>query len=204
MDYNKIGKFITEERKKQKLTQAKLAEKIYVSEKTISKWENGNGIPDTNSLTKLSQIFNVSLNELLNGERIDTENYTRKAEEQLLALEKEKEFLTKKFLSLEIIIGLLAVITFVPAFIIAIYLIESFNLIALGVSIIVVGSLIVIFILVICLWIEQKIGYYVCKKCNHKYIPTFNQVLWSMHFGRTRFMKCPKCNKSSWSKKVIK
>ena len=66
MDYNKIGKFITEERKKQKLTQAKLAEKIFVSEKTISKWENGNGIPDTKSLELLSKIFEVSLNELLN------------------------------------------------------------------------------------------------------------------------------------------
>ena len=70
MDYNKIGKFIAAERKAQKLTQAKLAEKLFISEKTISKWENGNGIPDTNSLPKLCKIFNVSLNELLNGERM--------------------------------------------------------------------------------------------------------------------------------------
>ena len=53
MDYNKIGNFISTERKAKNLTQAKLAEKLFVSEKTVSKWENGNGIPDTNLLPKL-------------------------------------------------------------------------------------------------------------------------------------------------------
>lgn len=67
MDYNKIGAFIATERKAKKLTQTKLAEKLFISEKTISKWENGNGIPDTNTLPKLCEIFEVSLNELLNG-----------------------------------------------------------------------------------------------------------------------------------------
>ena len=52
--------------------------------------------------------------------------------------------------------------------------------------------------------IEQKAGYYECNKCHHKYVPTYNKVLWAMHFGRTRYMKCPECNKYSWQKKVIK
>ena len=82
MDYNKIGKFISEQRRAKKLTQAKLAEKLFVSEKTISKWENGNGIPDTNSLPKLCEIFDVNLNELLSGERIVMEN--KKQNDQLL------------------------------------------------------------------------------------------------------------------------
>ena len=73
MDYNKIGKFITEERKAQKLTQAKLAEKIFVSEKTISKWENGKSMPDSNLLLKLCDIFKIDLNELLNGEKNNIE-----------------------------------------------------------------------------------------------------------------------------------
>ena len=60
MDYNKIGQFIASERKNLKLTQAKLAEKLFVSEKTISKWENGNGVPDTNTLPKLCEIFRIS------------------------------------------------------------------------------------------------------------------------------------------------
>ena len=79
MDYNKIGNFIATERKAKKLTQAKLAEKIFVSEKTVSKWENGKGIPDTNSLPKLCEIFNISLNELLSGERLLKENKQQNA-----------------------------------------------------------------------------------------------------------------------------
>ena len=70
MDYIKIGNFIMQERKAKKLTQAKLAEKVFVSEKTVSKWENGKGLPDTNSLPKLCEILGVSLNELLSGEKI--------------------------------------------------------------------------------------------------------------------------------------
>ena len=54
-----------------------------------------------------------------------------------------------------------------------------------------------------CLKIEQTAGYYECSKCHHKYIPTYSSVFLSMHFGRTRFMKCPKCGKNSWNKKVI-
>ena len=204
MDYNKIGKFITEERKKQKLTQAKLAEKIFVSEKTISKWENGNGIPDTKSLELLSKIFEVSLNELLNGERINENNYVSKAEEQLMKLEKEKEYLTKKFLFLEIFIGLFASITFISIFYVSVYLIKDFNQVVLGSVLIIFSFVELIFLIGICLWIEQKIGYYVCKKCGHKFVPKYSQVLWSMHTGRTRYMSCPQCKKTSWCKKVIK
>ena len=51
--------------------------------------------------------------------------------------------------------------------------------------------------------IEQTAGYYECKECNHKYVPEYNSVFWAMHVGRTRYMKCPKCGKKSWQKKVI-
>jgi NAD-dependent SIR2 family protein deacetylase len=51
--------------------------------------------------------------------------------------------------------------------------------------------------------IEQTAGYYECNKCHEKYVPKYHSVLFAMHFGRTRFMKCPKCNKYSFQKKVI-
>ena len=51
--------------------------------------------------------------------------------------------------------------------------------------------------------IEQTAGYYQCAKCGHKYVPTYKSVFIAMHMGRTRYMKCPKCNKVSWQKKVI-
>ena len=51
--------------------------------------------------------------------------------------------------------------------------------------------------------IEQTAGYYECDKCHYKYVPEYSSVFWAMHMGRTRYMKCPKCNEKSWQKKVI-
>ena len=204
MDYNKIGVFITMERKAKKLTQAKLAEKLFVSEKTISKWENGNGIPDTNSLPKLCQIFDVSLNELLNGERIKEESYMNKAEQKLLELQKEKEQSDKRLLVSEIILGSITTFSFLIILLTSLYGIFELNVYVLPIIMIIVGFAIFLTGVSFCLYIEQKAGYYVCKKCNHKYVPTFKQVFFAMHAGRTRYIKCPNCNQKSWNKKVIK
>ena len=51
--------------------------------------------------------------------------------------------------------------------------------------------------------IEQIAGYYECGKCHHKYIPTYKNINLAPHMGRTRYMRCPKCNKKSWNKKII-
>ena len=51
--------------------------------------------------------------------------------------------------------------------------------------------------------IEQLVGYYKCDKCQHKYVPTFKNVFLAPHIGRTRYMRCPECNKKSWNKKVL-
>jgi len=204
MDYNKIGKFIISERKAKNLTQAKLAEKLFVSEKTVSKWENGNGIPDTNTLPKLCEIFDVSLNELLSGERLSTENYVTKAEDKLLESQKLKEESDKRLLLSEIIIGILATLLVLTFIFVAIYVIYTLKKYFLGILLFVVGFIIFIVSCAFCLYIEQKAGFYRCEKCNNKYVPTFNQILWAPHMGRTRYMKCPRCNKKSWNKKIIK
>lgn len=201
MDYNKIGNFIASERKLKNLTQAKLAEKIFVSEKTISKWEKGKGLPDTSSLPKLCEVFNVNINELLSGERIPKDNYNIKAEERFLEMQKIKEDKDKTLLFMEIVIGILSTT-----------ILLSFNFLAAFVSmekwlkilLIVLGFVIGLTGLSFALKIEQTAGYYLCKKCNHKHIPTYKQVLCAPHINRTRYMKCPKCKKISWQKKVIK
>lgn len=81
MNQYKIGKFIAKLRKEKKLTQEELAEKLNVNNRTISRWENGNYMPDIASLKSLSEILEVSLSELLNGERLDQEEISKKAEE---------------------------------------------------------------------------------------------------------------------------
>lgn len=203
MDYNKIGKFIADERKRLGLTQAKLAGKLYVSEKTVSKWENGKGLPDTTILKALSEIFSVTINELLSGERVSGDDYKDRAESRLLEMQERKQHSDKILLIAEIIVSVLALIIFFTAIGIFSYLSEIGKN-GLGILVLVVGVVIFIVTMPFALLIEQKAGYYMCCKCEHKYIPTYRNVLIAPHINRSRFMKCPNCKKWSYHKKVIK
>jgi transcriptional regulator with XRE-family HTH domain len=78
MDQIKIGKFIAERRKQEKLTQAQLAEKLNITDRAISKWENGRAMPDTSIMLELCGILKISVNELLCGEKISMENNNQK------------------------------------------------------------------------------------------------------------------------------
>lgn len=84
MDIVKIGKFIAEKRKEKGLTQEQLGVKIGVTSKTISRWENGNYMPDISLLKPLSDELNISLNDLISGEKVKTENYQEKLEENII------------------------------------------------------------------------------------------------------------------------
>lgn len=103
-----IGEFIQEIRKDKGLTQKELAEQVGISDKTISKWENGNSIPDTSMLLPLCQVLNITVNELLSGEKISPENYPVKAEENIMYLIKENE-ITKKSTILSRAVGIITV-----------------------------------------------------------------------------------------------
>lgn len=201
MDYIKIGNFIMNERRAKNLTQAKLAKMIFVSEKTISKWEKGNGIPDVNILLKLCTIFEVSINEILNGERILSENYEHKAETKLIEIQKSKELSDKVLLKLEILIGCLGLI-FLSSFItIAIFIQMA---IWLKVMLIIYGYIVFISTCLIALKIEQAAGFYECNNCHHKYIPSYKQIFSAKNKLRKRYLKCPNCQKKSWHNKVLK
>ncbi len=91
MKANSIGGFIQQLRKEKDMTQKDLAEIIGMSDKTISKWESGNSLPDTSVLVSLCEALDVSVNELLSCERISPEDYSKKAEENIMTLMKENE-----------------------------------------------------------------------------------------------------------------
>ena len=113
---NDIGKFIQEIRKEKGLTQKELAELIGVSDKTISKWENGNSSPDTSMLMSLSEALEITVNELLSAEKISPENYSMKAEETIMTLMKENEAGKRTHLISQIIGLLLIILAFVLIF----------------------------------------------------------------------------------------
>lgn len=200
MDYKKIGDFIATERKAKKLTQSKLAEKIFVSEKTVSKWENGNGIPDTNTLPKLCAIFDITINELLNGERITEEKYKNNAELKLIELSKQNEFKNKK---IYFTTWVLAVLVFI--FYLGIVFLANFTLgegLILGIIVIVSTILLVIGAFFLFKQ-ELEVSYYECKNCNHKFTPSYKEAIFACHTPKTKHLKCPRCGKKSWVKRIM-
>ena len=89
MDQIKIGKFILNCRKEKCLTQEQLAEKLGVTSKSISRWENGNTMPDYSLLKDLCNELDINVNELLSGEKIKVNDYMNKSEENLIILRKQ-------------------------------------------------------------------------------------------------------------------
>lgn len=201
MDLQIIGRFIKEQRKMKGMTQAELAEKICVSEKTISKWECGNGFPDTSLMLPLCKELGITANELLSGKKLTGDEYMRQAENNLVTLKTQQEQSHKLLLTIEYILGYMSSLTLIILVFVASYI----NMPTwLRIFLIVFGLIHTIFGIHFCLVIEKDAGFYECQHCHNKYIPTYKQVLFSMHYGRTRYMKCPKCHKKSWQKKVIK
>ena len=200
MNQEKIGKFIAECRKKQGLTQLQLAEKLYVTDRAVSKWENGRSMPDSSIMLELCKILKITVNDLLSGEAVTMDNYNEKLENNLINAVKEKERADKHLLRLETVFGFISSIVFLSLIFIASYA-DMANW--LRIVLILLGFLPLVAFIPFAIKIEQTAGYYECSKCNHKYVPTFKSVFFSMHTGRTRYMKCPKCKKRSWHKKVI-
>ena len=95
MNQEKIGKFISELRKEKNMTQEQLADKLGISNKSISRWENGKTMPDYSLLNDICNEFNITINELLSGERIEKENYISKAEENLISLKRRIDIIHK-------------------------------------------------------------------------------------------------------------
>lgn len=106
MNQEKIGNFIAQRRKDKKLTQAKLASYLGISDRTISKWERGKGLPDPMYMLELCQILDISVNELLTGEFIEERNYQQKAEDNLLMMANQEIKQTKKMFFYENVIDI--------------------------------------------------------------------------------------------------
>lgn len=91
MEQNMIGNFISTCRKEKGLTQIQLAEKLNITNRAVSKWETGKSMPDASLMLELCDILGITVNELLSGERIVMEDYKKRAEENLVALQEKKD-----------------------------------------------------------------------------------------------------------------
>ena len=201
MDQLKIGKFIAECRKQKQLTQLQLADKLGITDKAISKWERGIAMPDTSIMLELCDILCISVNELLNGERINMENSNEKNEQLLLDMAKELETKNKIIWSSMWAIMIVSMTALIAGIFIAAFLIPE----GIWQLVTIIGICIVF--LIPCFYalkLEVSVGAYKCKNCGHEIVPTYKEVLMAKHRGFTRHLMCPKCNKRTWCKKILK
>ena len=201
MDQVKIGRFIADRRKTVKLTQLQLAEKLGITDKAISKWERGLTMPDTSIMLELCDILGISVNELLSGEKISMEHNDQKNEQLLLDMAKEVEQKNKTiWTSMWVIMGISMTALLAGIFLAAFLIPEGIW------QLITILSVCVLF-LIPCFYavkLEVSVGAYKCKNCGHEIVPTYKQALNAMHYGTTRYLKCPECGKRTWCKKVLK
>ena len=200
MDQVKIGKFIAGCRKQNNLTQMQLAEKLGITDRAVSKWERGKSLPDAAIMLDLCALLNITVNDLLSGEVISMDNQNKRTEELLLEMAKQKEESDKRLLFGEILVGVLCIIVMLALTVIAsVCPMEEW----LRITLILIGLFPILFASPFMLKIEQTAGYYECKECKHRYVPSYKSVFIAPHVNRTRYMKCPECGKKSWQKKVL-
>ena len=201
MNQIKIGEFIAEQRKLKKMTQAALAEKLGITDRAVSKWERGKGLPDVSLMLELCEILGITVNELLSGERISMENNNQNNEQLLLDMAKEIEQRNKTIWTSMWTILTVAMVSLIAGIFIVAFLVPEGPRQLLAVL-----GLCIIFLppCFYALKLEVSVGAYKCKNCGHEIVPTYSEALNAMHMGTTRYLKCPKYNKRTWCKKVLK
>lgn len=195
------GAFIAIARKKKGLTQRQLADELNVSDKAISKWETGNGFPDISLMVPLCKTLNINVNELLTGEYLTDEQYKEKAEQNMVDMIKERTENVRR-MKLNVLVGISTLLSFVTLLVV----VEKFgSFMAANVKIALIAIAIISFAIGIYVVMqgEINIGYYHCKKCNEYFVPTTASYILGVHTLTRRHLRCPKCKKMRWCKKVL-
>ncbi len=196
MDQIKIGKFIAERRKTKNLTQKQLAELLFISEKTVSKWECGKGIPDVSLMLPLCERLEITVNELLLGEHIEEKAYKQTAEENLLKLIEENKRKYKLF----VLCAVLTVISVTSLIAIA-SLVEMSDW--ARVILIVCAAFVGIKGIASAASLELEAGYYECPHCKKLFKPTMREYIVGAHTLTRRNLKCPNCGAKKYCKYVF-
>ncbi len=201
MDSIKIGIFIADCRKEKKITQEQLAEKLYITDRAVSKWERGLSLPDADKMLDLCNILGINVNELLNGEKIDMKNYDKKTEELLIELSKQDELKNKRLITDMWVLTITTFIFYLALIGISCSLLEEGPILG---TIICVATILFVIICFYGFKLEVEAGYYECRHCHHIFEEkNYFKLLIAPHIGTSRYQKCPNCGKRSMAKKVM-
>lgn len=199
MDQLKTGKFIAQMRKERGLTQRQLADALLISDKTVSKWECGNGMPEVSLMMPLCQLLGITVNELLSGKRLTSFEYQQNAEENIMRLIKERQ--EAKF---RMVIEVLVIfLTFLAS--ISLIMVAGLTEISprLRIALVVIGLVVMALGIGIAAALEMRRAVFQCKKCGERFVPTKLAYLMGMHTVTRRVLKCPKCGKTGWCKRCL-
>ena len=199
MNLIKTGRFIAEMRKLHKLTQVQLAGELCISDKTVSKWECGKGLPEVSLMLPLCERLGISVNDLLSGEKVTESNYQKKAEENMTNLMKENAENKRKF-AVAAINGVITIIAVSALSLLAAYapmpLIARVVVIAVAVltgGFGIAGSVI----------LDREAGIFECPHCNEMFVPSMGEYAKAYHTFTKRRLTCPKCKKVGMCKHRI-
>ena len=201
MDQVRTGRFIAARRKEKGLTQKQLAEKLGISDKTVSKWECGNGFPEISLLLPLCDELGITVNDLLSAELVPGEAYQEKAENNMVEMIKEREENRRHYMLLFALGGVSLISFLTLLFVVCL----PTGAVSLTLRLVILLIAFVIFAVGLLAVIEgqRKIGYYQCEKCGETFVPGFRTHLIGFNMVSRRFMKCPCCQKRAWCRKVM-
>ena len=200
MDMQKVGTFLSELRKERNLTQDELGEQIGVTNKTVSRWENGNYLPPAEMLQILSELYDVSINELLSGGRLDEKHYKENAEEYIVTDLMKKRNEAKKRLAVSCIVAAITILAGLSIILLSALLSAP---IWLKIGCIVFSLIIIVLGVGVCCVLTVDAGVYECPACGEKFVPSMKDFIGGAHAFTKRKLKCPKCGKKNFCKKRL-
>lgn len=193
MEPTRIGRFIAERRKALGLTQRQLAEQLSVSDKAVSKWETGRGLPDVLLMPPLCAVLGITVNDLLSGERVGEGDYRKKAEENMMELVRENAENRQRLLqsiacggvTVVAVCALVALAAFLPLPALA-----RVALLLLAMATAVAG-----------IWaaatLDVRAGWFECPHCKELFVPPMADYVKGCHTFTKRRLTCPRCGQTA-------
>ena len=199
MDQVKIGRFISQMRKEKGLTQKQLGEELLISDKTVSKWETGKGMPEVSLMLPLCEKLGINVNELLTGERIPDEDYKKKAEENIMDIMREKEESIRK-ITISVIVCVITILAGCTLIIVAgLAELETWQRVLL----IAIAAVVMAGGIAVAALEDMNAGTYECTHCGARFVPSAKSYIFGAHTITKRKLTCPKCGKRSYCKRRL-
>lgn len=200
MDQKKTGAFIAQMRKEKGMTQAELADVLLISDKTVSKWETGKGLPEVSLMLPLCEKLGITVNELLSGTKLSPAEYQKKAEVNMMDLMQERRAETRFRLLMEILVLFLTLLAGTTLVLVTEYLALT---LAWKIALIVIAVVVFVTGIAVCAMLEMRKAVFECQNCGHRFTATKSAYIMGMHTITKRHLKCPKCKVRNWCKRCL-